>query len=178
MPSRKAPNVKYFSICSECQEEHAADTKGDPKRNTPFQLSSNPADVKNDTISHVLDELDAAKWTGIKHTREPITRTWRAKVVNECGSKSGCAKMLLSQVSLGHLHHAGALKNSLDPSRNVRTSFRNWCRLLHCARGNDGELPRGRQPRFYADKFKAKGRGSLFPSTPQQSLTGQCPRGF
>lgn len=119
MPSRKAPNVKYFSFCSKCQEEHAAGTKGDPKRNTPFQFSSNPADIKYDIISHALDELDAAKWTGIKLTREHIARSWRAKVVNECGSKSGHTKMLLSQVSLGHLHHAGALKNSLSPSRNV-----------------------------------------------------------
>lgn len=119
MPSRKAPNVKHFSICSKCQKEHAAGTKGEPKRNTPFQLSSNPADIKYDIISHALDELDAAKWTGIKLTREHITRTWRAKVMNECGSKSGCAKILLSQVSLGHLHHPGALKNPLNSSRNV-----------------------------------------------------------
>ena len=76
MSSPKAPNVKYFSICSKCQEEHAASTKGDQKRNTLFELSSNPADVKYDIISDRCCQMD---WY------QAYTRTHRSHLASEGG---------------------------------------------------------------------------------------------
>ncbi len=65
-----------------------------------FELSSNSADVKYDIIAHGQDELNAVAGTGVELTGDDIARTWRAKVTNECGQDSECAKLLLSQVGL------------------------------------------------------------------------------
>ena len=98
VPSQKTSAVRYFSICPECEEEHFPNTG--IKRESLFQFSHNPADVKYDIIAHALDEIEEAKWTGVNVTQDHIARTWRAKVIKECGQESGCAKLLLSQVRL------------------------------------------------------------------------------
>lgn len=92
--------VEYFSVCPECQQEHSTSANGGAKPNALFKFSGNANDVKYDIIKHAIDEMDAAKLTGIDVTRDHVARTWRAKVVKECGQDSGCAKLLLAQVSL------------------------------------------------------------------------------
>ena len=102
MPSVRTKDVKYFSVCAACQKDHSIGTNGHANPNSVFSLSGNSADIKYDILQHARDESDRAKWTGASVTRDDIARTWRAKVIKECGQESGCAKLLLAQVSTEH----------------------------------------------------------------------------
>ncbi len=127
MPLRKTTSIKYFSICSECQREYDAGTTGRAKPSGLVELSSNSADIKYDIIAHAQDELSSVAGTGVELTQDDIARTWRAKVMNECGQDSGCAKLLLLQVGL-NLVETGAIRFEWVATR---LCDRNWAQEEH-----------------------------------------------